>query len=81
MSAFGSFSLDITERKRTEDALRRSQERLHQAEQIAGTGTWEWDLVNDRIAWSAGLYSIFKLDPETLEHGLEEGLRATRVPR
>ena len=80
VSAFGAFSLDITERKRTEDALRRSQERLHQAEQIAGTGTWEWDLVNDRIAWSAGLYSIFKLDPETLEHGLEEGLEQRVYP-
>ena len=80
VSAFGSFSLDITERKRTEDALRRNQQRLDQAEQIAGTGTWEWDPVNDRIAWSAGLYNIFRLDPEDFEHGLEDWLEHRVYP-
>jgi PAS domain S-box-containing protein len=68
---------DITERKRAEELLRRSQERLEQAEMIAQMGTVEWDLRTNRVAWSAGLYSIFKLNPEDLEAtaDVEEGLR------
>jgi len=71
---------DITERKRAEEALRRSQEQLSQAEQIAGTGTWEWELATDRISWSAGLFHIFRLAPEEFETGLEVGLRQRVYP-
>jgi len=68
---------DITERKRAEELLRRSQERLEQAELIAQMGTLDWDLRTNRVAWSAGLYSIFKLNPEDLEAtaDVEDGLR------
>jgi PAS domain S-box-containing protein len=68
---------DITERKHAEELLRRSQERLEQAELIAQMGTLEWDLRTNRIAWSAGLYSIFKLNPEDVEAtaDVEDGLR------
>jgi PAS domain S-box-containing protein len=40
------------ERRQTEDKLRRSQAQLAQAQQIARLGSWEWDLVNDRLSWS-----------------------------
>jgi diguanylate cyclase (GGDEF)-like protein/PAS domain S-box-containing protein len=38
---------DITERKRTEAALRQSEERLDLAIQASQSGLWDWDLVND----------------------------------
>ena len=40
-------------------------------------GTVEWDLRTNRVAWSAGLYSIVKLNPEDLEAtaDVEDGLR------
>ncbi len=64
---------DITERKHAEQQLRRSQERLEQAEAMAQMGTWEWDLRSRRASRSAGLYSILKLDPDAAE-SIEETL-------
>jgi PAS domain S-box-containing protein len=66
---------DITERKHTQEALRRSQERLEQAEAVAQMGSWEWDLRTDRVSWSAGLYKLFELAPETADRDIEHGLR------
>jgi PAS domain S-box-containing protein len=58
-------AIDITERRRTEDALRRSRELLSEAEHLARLGSWEWDIVNDEIMWSDGLYDIYGLTPDT----------------
>jgi len=68
---------DITDRKHAQELLRRSRERLEQAELIAHMGTWEWDLRTNRVAWSAGLHSIFKLSPEDVDAtpDLETSLR------
>jgi PAS domain S-box-containing protein len=65
---------DISDRKHAEDALRASQQRLEQAEQIAATGTWEWDLRSGQVSWSSGLYRIFMLHAEDLPLGFEEGI-------
>lgn len=68
---------DISERKRAQEMLRRNQERLEQAELIAQMGTWEWDLRTNRVSWSAGLYDIFKLNPQDggATADIEDGLR------
>jgi PAS domain S-box-containing protein len=44
-------SLDITDRKGTEEALRESEERLRQATQLVGLGHWVWDAVEDRCLY------------------------------
>jgi PAS domain S-box-containing protein/putative nucleotidyltransferase with HDIG domain len=53
---------DITERKRDEEALRRSEESLKQAQRIAHMGNWDLDLVNDVLLWSDEIYRIFEID-------------------
>ncbi|MDH3473094.1 MAG: type II toxin-antitoxin system prevent-host-death family antitoxin [Rhodospirillales bacterium] len=42
---------DITAIKRTEAALRESEERLNQAVRLAGLGHWVWDAVADRCSY------------------------------
>jgi PAS domain S-box-containing protein/putative nucleotidyltransferase with HDIG domain len=54
---------DITERKRDEEALRRSEESLKQAQRIAHMGNWDLDLVHDVLLWSDEIYRIFEIDP------------------
>jgi PAS domain S-box-containing protein len=50
--------LDITERQRTEDALRKSEQRLREAEQMAHVGAWELDLTTNETWWSDEQYCI-----------------------
>jgi PAS domain S-box-containing protein len=56
--------MDITERKRVEDALRESEARLAEAQRIAHVGYWERDLETDLLTWSDESYRIFGLKPQ-----------------
>jgi PAS domain S-box-containing protein len=56
--------VDVTERKRAEETLRESEERLKRTQEIAHLGSWELDLVNDRLSWSDEAYRIFGLAPQ-----------------
>jgi PAS domain S-box-containing protein len=55
---------DITERKRVEQALRQSEERLRYAERLAHVGHWHWDIKSDRLSWSEEVFRIFGQSPE-----------------
>jgi two-component system sensor histidine kinase/response regulator len=56
---------DITERKQTEDALRRREQQLGEAQRLAGIGSFEWDIVGGTMDFSAELYRIYDLPPES----------------
>lgn len=55
---------DITELKRIEDALRKSQTSLANAQRIAHIGNWEWDVVKNSVTWSDEVYRIFGIEPQ-----------------
>jgi two-component system, NarL family, sensor histidine kinase UhpB len=54
---------DITERRRAEEQLRDSEQRLVQAAAIAGLGFFEHDHATDAIYWSPGARAIFDVGP------------------
>ena len=54
---------DITERKRTEEALRRSEERFALALAASSDGIWDWDLATDEQFFSERAQRIFGLEP------------------
>jgi PAS domain S-box-containing protein len=58
-------SIDIDERKRAEDGLRRSEAYLAKAERLSHTGGWAMNRKGKRtiIYWSAESYRIFGFDP------------------
>jgi PAS domain S-box-containing protein len=54
---------DITERKRNEERLRESEERLRLAQQVARLGTFEWDIQTGVDRWTPELEALHGLPP------------------
>jgi PAS domain S-box-containing protein len=55
---------DITERKRTEETLRRSEGGLAAAQRIARLGNFDYEVERDVARWSDELYRIFGFSPQ-----------------
>lgn len=61
--------VDITDAKRAEEELKRSEHDLNMAQAIAKTGSWEYNLLTNELKWSKELYRIYELEdtpPEAL---------------
>ncbi len=54
---------DRAERKKVEEALRRSEMYLAQAERLSRTGSFGWNASTGEIYWSEGTYRIFECEP------------------
>lgn len=63
-----------TERKRAEDALRDSQERLHLALESGKAGIWDRDILADKSVWDDYSHALFGLEPGAFSGKLEDFL-------
>ena len=61
--SFTGYLRDITERKRSEEELRRSEATALEAQRLSSTGTFSLLVATDEIGWSEQTYRIFELDP------------------
>ncbi|HZT82863.1 MAG TPA: PAS domain S-box protein, partial [Gemmataceae bacterium] len=62
-AALGMFS-DVTERRRAEETLRVSRQRMELVAQSIGLGVWYWDLPLNRMVWNAQRKAHFGLPPD-----------------
>ena len=53
--------VDITDRKKAEEELKRSEDMLNMAQGIAKIGSWEFDLSTEAVKWSKELYRIYEM--------------------
>jgi len=67
---------DVTERRRTEEELRQSRERLVEAQRIAGLGSWEIDWRTKAVHWSDEMYRLFGVTPGEFRPSVEGFLAA-----
>ncbi|MBW4574005.1 MAG: PAS domain S-box protein [Aphanothece sp. CMT-3BRIN-NPC111] len=58
---------EVTERQQVEAALRESEERLRLALEAAKMGFWDWDIVNNNVAWSKNHELLFGLADGTFK--------------
>jgi PAS domain S-box-containing protein len=63
---------DITERKRIENELRHNREMLADAQKLALLGSWDWDVVRNRVEWSEMAYEIYTPDRHPADPGFED---------
>ncbi|MBL0356055.1 MAG: PAS domain S-box protein [Chitinophagaceae bacterium] len=66
--------VDITDRKKAEEELKRSEDNLNMAQNIAKTGSWEFNLLTNELKWSKELYRIFEFE-DIPSHKLYEEYR------
>ncbi len=62
---------DVSEKKRMEERLRGEEARLVEAQAIARMGSWEWDIVSNKVTWSDELFRIVGLNREKFSASYE----------
>jgi len=58
---------DITKRKKIENSLIKRERELAESQKVALIGSWEWDVVNNRLIWSYELYNLFGVSPQKFQ--------------
>ena len=56
-------SMEVTERKRAEEALRQGEKELREVQRVAQLGSWQWDPEVDVVTWSEEVYRVFGRAP------------------
>ncbi len=57
-----STNLDITERKVAEEEQAKNLKLLQQSEELAKSGSWDYNIVTQKFLWSDGMYNLFNME-------------------
>jgi len=71
--------LDITERKRAEMALRKSEERFDLAMQGSNEGVWDWNLLDNTIYYSPRWKEMIGYSENEFPHEVEEFFKSLHL--
>ena len=64
-SGYRGVGSDLTDRRRAEQALQRSESYLAEAQRLSHTGSWGWNVATREIThWSQEIYQLYGFDPE-----------------
>ena len=65
LASQAAISLETQSLPRSEEALRRSETYLSEAQKLSHTGSFGWDVVSGKIYWSEETFRIFEYDLAT----------------
>lgn len=65
---------DLTEQRLVQARLAEAESRVRLGEELAGTGSWLWDVRTGAVQWSSGLHRLCGVDPLAFEGTLEAHL-------
>jgi len=69
--ALSNLKSEIIVNKQMEMMLRESESSLHNSQKIAKMGSWELDLINQKVKWSENCFVIYGLKPFEIEPSFE----------
>lgn len=61
---------DITDRKRAEQDVKESRDRLALAASSAELGIWDWDIVNDKMIWNDQMFTLYGIAERPDSYGV-----------
>jgi PAS domain S-box-containing protein len=62
MTKLAGTAVEIENFAKTKEALKKSQTSLAITMQAASTGTWDWDIVTNRVEWSENVAELFEIN-------------------
>jgi PAS domain S-box-containing protein len=68
---------EVSERSQAEDGLKKSEAQLAKAQRIARLGSWEWDVVRNKVTWSDETRRLYGYSEQ--DHGAEMNRCLERV--
>ena len=74
LTGFRGVDRDITERRNAQQALRESEERLELAQDAAGIGMFDWDIVHDQAICNERYFRLFGLESRDRMLSMEDWL-------
>ncbi|MEI6209564.1 MAG: PAS domain S-box protein [Desulfuromonadales bacterium] len=60
---------EVAERKKAEDALKKSEAILNSSQHLAKVGGWKWDIALQSMTWTEETYRIHDFEPGTIRPG------------
>lgn len=66
---------DVSERIRSDQALKESEERLRLALESGHIGVWDWNMVSNKLLWTDNVYTIHGVSRDTFQVTLENYLK------
>ena len=64
-------TLDVSDRRRAMEALKRSDERFQLLAHATNDAVWDWELANDAVWWNDNFYAMFGWNVDEVEPGSE----------
>ncbi len=62
---------DITDRKRAEEALKLSEQRLKLAMSSGQMGVWDWDITADALTWDDRMYELYGTSKDSFANAVK----------
>ncbi|WP_161635995.1 hybrid sensor histidine kinase/response regulator [Desulfonatronovibrio hydrogenovorans] len=75
ITRFNGFISDVTDQRRAEESLMKSQERFALAMEVTRDGIWDWDLQTDQVYYSPGYAGMLGYASDEIEPHFSTWLR------